>query len=196
VKKTPSTLKWLAEKRARLAGDLQRLDRLALEIAARKEALRQELASLDAVIKMFDSRLDPGRIPAVAAHKNRYGKYGGLIDTARKALKAAAPDSLTTTDLALYVSATLGIEFATPTEQIKWQHNSLGRALKNLVVMDEIERLHDPVIFTTEVGRWRWKPVNAVSLDELRTQADSAGVGTQEHVSTDERFTSQQALPE
>ena len=46
VKKTPSALKWLAEKRARIAHQLEQAQRIAEEHAKRIESLELDLESL------------------------------------------------------------------------------------------------------------------------------------------------------
>jgi hypothetical protein len=63
MKKTPSYLKGLAETRARLAGDIERYERVSNEIAEKLVLARRELEACDLLIRRFDGRLDPNKIP-------------------------------------------------------------------------------------------------------------------------------------
>jgi len=76
--------------------------------------------------------------------------------------------------------ATYALEFVSGTEKSMWQTGSVLRALKDLVVMGEVERLHDPYNSIVEVGRWRWKSDSAPSLAHLKAQAEALGVGVQQ----------------
>lgn len=44
MKNTPSALKWLAEKRARLANDLEQTRKIAIELTQKADALESDLA--------------------------------------------------------------------------------------------------------------------------------------------------------
>ena len=76
--RTPSALKWLAEERAALAGELVRLDRLLAELEARRCKVQQQLSFMDGAIRQFDEDLTPEAIRPVNAWKGKYGKRGAL----------------------------------------------------------------------------------------------------------------------
>ena len=65
MRNTPSYLKGLAETRARLAGDIQRYERLLKEIDSSLTLARRQLEGCDLLIKRFDARIDPRRIEAI-----------------------------------------------------------------------------------------------------------------------------------
>ena len=76
MKKTPSALKWLAEKRARVANDTMQTGRMVQELTERHQRLQTQLAALDETIKVYDRTIDPTSIAPVAAWQGRYGKRG------------------------------------------------------------------------------------------------------------------------
>lgn len=61
MRKTPSYLKGLAETHGRALADVQRLERLQVEVAERLARAREELNASDIHIKKFNARLDPSR---------------------------------------------------------------------------------------------------------------------------------------
>jgi hypothetical protein len=63
----------MAEKRARVAHNLEQTARLAAQMARRTEELRVDLAALDRSIRLLDAAIDPTRIGEVAGWKGRYG---------------------------------------------------------------------------------------------------------------------------
>ncbi len=92
MKKTPTALKWLAEKRARIAGELQSADQVSqylredieelhqqtaviaefLAAAEQKqERLRGELAALDQVVVLYDAGLRPDSIAPINGWQGR-----------------------------------------------------------------------------------------------------------------------------
>lgn len=58
MKQTPSALKWLAERRARVAHDVEQTRRIAAELAHRAQQLEGDLAALDHSIRLYDRRVD------------------------------------------------------------------------------------------------------------------------------------------
>ena len=65
MNKTPSALKWLAEKRARLANDAAQTSKMAQELTARAQRLHSQLCALDETIRLYDEAIDPTAISAV-----------------------------------------------------------------------------------------------------------------------------------
>jgi hypothetical protein len=166
MKKTPSYLKGLAETRARLAGDVERHERLLGEISEKLGQARRELEACDLLIRRFDGRLDPQKIAPIRPW--RYSKKRGVLRDAIVAiLKDSAPNPLTTHEIGWELQIRLALSFETPIEYSKWLHGSVARQLKCFVVEERVERLHDPLTPTSEVGRWRWKSDIAPSLTDL-----------------------------
>jgi len=180
MKKVPSYLKGLAETHARSAGDVQRLEKVLIEVNKKLLDAKAELAACDRLIRKFDTRLNPNLIVPINAWMGRYGKRGELRKAVCKMLKDCAPGELTTLEIAWEIQLTFKLDFQTTLERRTWHKNSLGRTLNALHDRGVVERLHDISEGPNgEVGRWRWKSeIN--TLDELRAQAAAQGVGTQQ----------------
>jgi hypothetical protein len=161
MKNTPSALKWLAEKRGRLAHDLTQTRKIAEELVARVAALETDLAAVDRAITLFDARIDPERIEPVNAH-TRYGKRGALKDCILGVLKAHAPEWVATENIEMLVRLELGLAFETPAVRKRWYDNSFAKQLRVFAEQGLVERLHDPMDLSVEMGRWRWVALNAV----------------------------------
>ncbi|MBV8037345.1 hypothetical protein [Roseateles sp.] len=165
--KTPTTLKWLAEKRARLAGDIQHCERLAEDIAQRLLKLQHQLAALDETIRLYDAAIDPTHIQPVEAWRNRYGTFGGFRQALIDIVEAASPDWVASKTIELGVLARLGINFQTSDHRRRWRMNSLGPALRRLLKVGTLERLHDPAVKSGKHGYWRLKQAPSQSLADL-----------------------------
>jgi len=174
MKKTPSYLKGLAETRARLAGDVERHERLLGEISEKLGQARRELEACDLLIRRFDGRLDPQKIPPIRPWRYQQ-KRGVLRDTITVILKDRAPNTVTTHEIGWELQMRLGLSFETAVEYSKWLHGSVARQLKCFVVEKRVERLHDPLTPTSEVGRWRWILDVAPSLAHLTERLASQG---------------------
>jgi hypothetical protein len=172
MNKTPTTLKWLAETRARHAYDLERIERIAVDIMARLEGLRADMAALDHSIRLYDPTINPAAIESVQGTKGRYGKHGALAEAIKDILRAHAPHWLSTVNLEMLVRCRLQIAFESPQERRHWYRGSFANLLRKFVVAGIVERQQDPDIPTNEVGRWRWKgEVEAPTLAELGTHS-------------------------
>ena len=180
MKKTPSYLKGLAETHARAAGDVQRLETILGEVTAKLAESKIVLVACDRLIRKFDDRLKPNLIAPIRAWQGRYGSRGELRTTICQILKDAAPVERTTFELCIELQLKFGLEFATSHDYRRWQRNSVLNALKALMKMGLVERLHTVTDgLAVEMGRWRWKSeINTV--DELRVQAAAQGVGVQQ----------------
>ena len=167
MKNTPSALKWLAEKRGRLAHDLSQTRQIAADVNARVASLEVDLAAVDRAITIFDANIDPERIEAVNAH-GRYGKRGALKESILGVLEAHAGVSVEGTSVAedagwvatvnieMLVCLQLGLTFETPAVRKRWYDNSFAKQLRLFVEQGLVERLHDPRDASVEMGRWRW----------------------------------------
>ena len=169
MKKTPSALKWLAEKRARIAHDLAQTERIASDILKKRDGLRLDLAALDRSLTLYDPAIDPSAIAAVNGWKGNYGRRGNLQETIIEILKEQAPEWVPTGNIELLLCMKLQLDFDSPALRKRWYDNSFRKVLKNLVAQGLAERQQDPVVFTGEVGRWRWKQEGAKTLAELRS---------------------------
>lgn len=198
MRKTHSYLKGLAETRARAGGALQRLKQLRsevqrklkvakadveryqkmeIELARKLEEARTDLKSCDWLIRKFDSRLDPSEIAPISAWKGRYGKRGALKEAISRILKDHAPVALSIPDLSKVIMLEFQLTFATDKAMKAWAHNSIGGALKTLLLAGLVERVDAPrTEWGGADGRWRWKGGAEASLNELRSSAEGAGM--------------------
>lgn len=189
MKKTPSALKWLAEKRARMAGELQcakqvskhleadadelrkELETLELLIAAanqKQDRLRSEVAALDQVVVLYDEGITPSLIAPINAWQGNYGKRGALKNFLTEALRARTPEYLTTKELEILTITHFSLVFEHRALQARWCHDSFRNALKVLATQGAIERGPDQNSSTNQLGKWRWKQEVAPTLAELR----------------------------
>lgn len=173
VKKTPSALKWLAERRARLSSNLNQVDRVLSHLQGQRSRLEDDLAALDRSMRLYDERIDPTSIEPVAAHLQGYGKRGALKEAILEAFELHSPDWLSTPDLALLIIAKFNLDFPTPIERKQWYRASLRSALKKLAEEEVIERDHYQADPTGEVVCWRLKR-HSDGLDALEQSAISA----------------------
>ena len=164
--KTPSTLKWLAEKRARVAGALEPQERLLQQVESEVVKLRADLAALDQALGLFDSSVDAAGIESIAAWAGNYGRRGSLLEFLASVVEASAPHPVSTHELLDRSMEHFGLVFETKALRIRWKRNSLLRALKHLGEKGKlapIPRAHGP-----QAGTWQWVQPKAVTLAELR----------------------------
>ena len=185
MKNTPSALKWLAEKRARIAGELQSCDQsiesmradidalqLKLEECKRFEAtaqvkrerLVQALSALDQSVVIFDSRLQPSKIEPVNGWQGKYGARGALKKYLLATLSESSPKYLSTEDLAYRAIDYFALTFVHPDDRLRWYRHSLRGALKVLAADGLVERGHDANShsFGHTLGTWRAAPKPSV----------------------------------
>lgn len=176
--RTPSALKWMAEERAALAGEVLRLDGLIVELEARRTRVQSLVASLDDSIRQFDRRLDPNTIRPVRAWKGKYGKRGAFKALVIDLLRLAGDAGIDTPALAKTVVAEFELPITSSAELTRFQANSLRRLLNKLCVAGIAESLHDPADTSNKnPGIWRLKK-QAPTLAELRVQRDTIAAGT------------------
>jgi hypothetical protein len=185
MKKTPAYLKGLAETRARAAGEIQRYERIAKDVADILETSRKALEACDILIRTFDRRLNPGDIEPIRVNKFYGGKRGKLRDTVIGIVKAEAPEPISTAQIAMEVQVQYQLTFEHPELRARWLGNSIGRLLRVLHRDGLTERLHDPHAYCGGSGLWRWKAATFSSSDDLRAQIESQG-GSVVQYDTDE----------
>lgn len=125
--KTPSALKWLAEKRARLAADTLQAQRVVQEFTARHQKLLVQLAALDETIRVYDAALTPSNIEPVAHWKGRHGKRGELQQAFLDILGQHSPEWVSANSIELFVVSRFGLGFASSEERATWGRSTIGR---------------------------------------------------------------------
>ena len=154
MKNTTAALKYLAEKRGRIAHELAVAKRVAEDVNRRAKKLEADLVATDRVLVNFDSKIDPTKIEPVAAH-TRYGARGALKAAVVGVLKLHEPEWVATDTVEALVCLELGLTFETPAERKRWYDNSFRKQLKRLVEEGEAERQAAPASGAAEVGYWR-----------------------------------------
>lgn len=172
MRPTPSALKWLAEKRARTAGDLLKHEQLLVDVQRQVEELRRDLAALDHSIALCDQVLATAGIDAINGWAGTYGRRGALQAFVVETLEACAPESMSTDELAARTEAHFGLVFATRQLRARWLQNSLRAALHTLVRRGTLEAVHSPE--ERSMGRWRMKLERQPSLADLRKASEKA----------------------
>lgn len=179
VSPTPPPLKWLGERRARLAGKLQKQTR-ALQAGQTRSAkllddisrlqasiaeLRVDLQALDTTIGVYDCRVRPESIGPVAAWQGKYGERGALKCFLVEELKRDVGVWRSTNYLAALALERFSLSFDTDLAYRRWVKGSVGGALRMLANQGLVERGHDPR--TVDRGRWRWKQPGRLTLSDL-----------------------------
>ncbi len=175
MKPTPSALKWLAEKRARVAFDLQFNLTLLNELQTKVGTLQEDLAAIDRSIALYDERIDPATIEPVNGWRGTYGKRGALREAIMEFLANNGPNWASTNAIETHVRVKFGITFETPVVRKHWYNGSFRGSLKALAAAGKVERLADHDARPHEVGHWRIK-------QEAHSLADLAGPQSTPHL--------------
>lgn len=181
VPKTPSSLKWLLDRRARIAGEIaksqdaegERLEALQAELAridtqraklvlagdrmasahtSLCEALCRDLAAIDQVLQLHEVSIDLSLLPPVRGH-NRIAAtdHGQMTRLIFACLRSSCGKACTTTQVALYVASKLGSTGRT--ENFDDLRYRVRYRLKKLVSEQRLERLHE--VKGRIEGSWR-----------------------------------------
>lgn len=175
MKPTPAALKWLAEKRARLAFDLQFNLTLLNELQTKVGTLQEDLAAIDRSIALYDERIDPSTIEPVNGWRGTYGKRGALREAIMEFIANNAPNWVSTNAIETHVRVKFGIAFETPVVREHWYKGSFRGSLKALAAAGKVERLADPDARPHEVGHWRIKQKAPRLADLVRPPSPMEG---------------------
>lgn len=181
--RTPPSLKWLINKRARLLGEINKYEntrsermasaekavadathalnsarqRLACEQIVRPkylEALREDIKAIDNALALHDIQIDPEIIPQIRSQEAQKKLPHGVITRAiYEYFKVAGNRPVSTTEIAMFVAVRNNIETAGDIFQVF--RTSVRYRLKNLCIEGKVERLHPPK--TALEGRWKLK---------------------------------------
>lgn len=187
--KTLPELKWLLSERAALVGQRNRsaeratqVEAEVVELEAQLVAVRRKLGvaiatrakfdrrieAFDTALALVDARVRPEAAGCVRPWAGRYGERGALIDFLRGALRNAAPEPLSGTQLRLMVLVAFRLDIQTSSELCALK-DSINSALRQL------RSRHGVVVSESRTGQptlWRWKARQ--TLDDLRALAQAA----------------------
>lgn len=157
--KLTTVTRQLAERRARLAAEVPRLEKLSVDIAEQLAKARAELAAVDLILPTFDARVVPELIAPVKAQGVRYGKRGTFKEALLQVLWAAGANAMSTAELSMRLRHHFELEFATPEALKNWTDNVLRKQLRRSAREGVVERL--------KVGEIRWEGKAYESMSQL-----------------------------
>lgn len=159
--RTPPSLKWLLNKRARLLGSIEKLEKdlpgqllnsrrqvKEAEVALRRaiqllsiqekgtaqhlEALKNDLKAIDTALGLHHIRIDPSIIPSIHSHDtSRVVSHGDMTRSIFKCLKLAEEKPMTTTQIAVYVASCCRPDLSD--EEFPEFRLRIGHRLRNLL---------------------------------------------------------------
>lgn len=157
--RTPSSLKWLIDKRSRLLGEIAKYEsedqvkkaqtelkqaqyRLTYEKSIRPKlisVLQSELAAIDIALGLHEVQINPEAIPKTHTYDTpRKLPHGSMTRSIFEGLKLAGGHAMTTTDIAVFIAIKNGID---PTDSGFYDiRESVRYRLKNLESNGKVER--------------------------------------------------------
>lgn len=178
---TPSSLKWLIDRRARLSGEIEKVRRqqsafeaeasaaikglqVDLSKAKQNRAIKQSaydchlqslqamLAAMDMVIQQHEVPVDPALIRAIREHENpAIGKRGHVTRLIFQCLRSSDGNPKTTTEIASYVASRL-TQSRLIDDFAQFKYQ-IRKRLGHLVWEGRMDRVH--AAQTSVEGRWR-----------------------------------------
>lgn len=152
-------------------GELERIDEELARLSARRTHLEKVRSALVEVGALSHAPGLEGLVSPVRAQE-QYGGRGVLRNWLRRLLKEAAPAAVDTPTMVRLAEETFNLHFACYRERDRFRKNALTRALRAMLDLGEVERVHDTKAAAGSVGVWRWKA--EPSLDVLRRAARQA----------------------
>lgn len=194
MKRIPTKLKQLAERRARVVGELnavapleQIVDQIAIlksqlenmeslfsATTNKKERLLLEMAAIDK--KFFESypTVNTGSIAPIAAWKGKYGKRGSLKNFVYETLKSCSPASIPTNELGKLAIIEFSLVFDNSVARRTWYDNSFRGALRRLSTDGLVEQSQEKTSAThNALNHWRLKQESRPTLASLSRQSSS-----------------------
>jgi hypothetical protein len=151
----PPSLKWLIDKRARVTGEINKIERLldrCRQFTDELNQLKELLASLDATLGLHDIKIDPNNIKPIRSHEVRINlPHGELLRSVLTCLRLNAGTQVSTDDITAFVAARYADLNAEPTNFIKLRI-SVRYCLKTQCTTGLVRRHHQGHTF--QKGWW------------------------------------------
>lgn len=169
VKKTPAALKWLAEKRARLASEVVEAEGRESAAVAEATSLRADLAAIDRSMAVHSPGIDVLGIEAVHAWAGNYGRRGALTLSLARILQSERDQEwVSAPAIASAVIKEFELVFDYPEERGRWYDNSFRSCLRRLVIDGHVEQRSYDQQGGQRRSYWRWKREPVQTLANLR----------------------------
>jgi hypothetical protein len=179
VRKSPPHLRTLAERRARAAGEVCRLQKVVETAAKHLSAAETTLSEIDALLQRIERRLDPSDIAAIRGQKFYRGAPRGTLQaTILEILETAA--LVSTSDIADELQVRFQLIFLLDEDRRDWRHNSIGKQLRLFLKAGLIERVRGAKANGAD-DRWRLKSDAVLSSGHLKEQAEAKGAEVLEY---------------
>lgn len=151
----PSSLKWLIDRRARVAGEIARIEaslakcqRLAEEL----KPLKDLLESVDQTLSLHDIAIDVSQIPLIRSKSVRVNlPYGAVTHAILTCLKVNDGMPVTTDEVATFV-AVRNIDLTSDPCSMHELREAVRRRLKDMCRLGMIGRRHKAL--GNETGQW------------------------------------------
>lgn len=178
--RTPSSLKWLIDKRARLLGEVNKLERSQtknVEAAKKRvlkaenslaqarqelvyaessvpliiEVLRSDLQAVDNTLALHEILINPDIIPPIRTQDaEKHSEHGAMTRAIFERLKLAGGQSVSTFEITDYVA--IALDFKLTDKNYQDFRLKISWRLKNLCAQGKVRRLHQ--VKGAIVGRW------------------------------------------
>jgi len=153
----PSSLNWLIDKRARLAGEIQRTKKTLLKVQHLVNKLKELETALEAIDKslgLHEIQIDIQNIKPIKSHRFRskfqHGEINNLVLS--YLISKSGEDPISKSDILEYINLKhLEID-PEPLSYIQLSH-CVKRSLNRLLRLNCISRCHHPI--TNQIGHWR-----------------------------------------
>lgn len=181
MKRLSTTVRQLAERHARLKGEVAKLDDILADIARSREQLLAKADATAVLLTSFDERIEAARIAPVEAYKGRYGEHGALKSAILEHVRVASPDGISVPLLTRLLRADFGLEFLTRTKEQAWVVSSVWPQLRRLAEQDILEKFKlGP--HRNDLTYWRVKAAagGEPTLEDLFRQAGAEGLSVSE----------------
>lgn len=144
--RTPSSLKWLVDKRARLVSEIDRREKeaklIALEMEKSCDALRRDLAAIDRALSLHEIAVDPESIQPIKSQRRIRGlPHSHLTKNIMKCLRLANGAWCSTLEIAIFVASAANLNMDSPL--FPELRESTRYRLKNLHAAGRVVRRHE-----------------------------------------------------
>lgn len=144
--RTPSSLKWLVDKRARLVQEItyreSEAKSVALDLERHCDSLRRDLAAIDRVLSLHEIVIDPESILPIKSQRGGRGlPHNHLTKSIMKCLRLANGAWCSTSEIALFVASVANMDIES--QIFAGLRVSTRYRLKNLHAAGRVVRRHE-----------------------------------------------------